>query len=136
HSPSRGSSSFPAAIRTTSVSAVPAALGPVGSGRWIKRTLRDADVSWSMPSSKEPTLLLFRVVALGAVVALILGGFIAGAILLPSVCPGGSREVGTVCLSNATHLAPSSGIRIPVYSGPRDARPSLRVGIALMGLVL
>jgi|GEM_PF-5437550 hypothetical protein len=72
------------------------------------------------------------------VLALVLVGvFAATAAVVPSVCPAGFHVNGVVCLSDASHIAPSSGVRIPnAVILQRDPRLTLRFAIALAGLVL
>ena len=77
---------------------------------------------------------LFATVILAAVLLI---GSISVAAALPSACPGGYHQVGPqLCLSDATHIAPSSGVEIPVSTTGFDARWTLREEIVVAGLLV
>jgi len=72
-----------------------------------------------------------------SVAAVVFVAALAVAVVLPPVCPTGFHVYGTGCLSNATHVAPSSGVHIPVMAMlTRDRRLVFRGGIAVGGLIV
>jgi hypothetical protein len=73
----------------------------------------------------------FGVLALLAAVALASSLWLAFA--LPDGCPDGFHVRGVICLSNGTHLAPSSGVRIPDAQTGLDNRWTLRAEVLLVG---
>lgn len=77
-------------------------------------------------------------IALALFVVLGLSAFTATAVVLPPSCPGGFHEVSShTCLSNDTHVAPSSGVRIPDAAKlDLDSRAGLRATLAFVGAAL
>jgi hypothetical protein len=73
----------------------------------------------------------FGVLALLAAVAL--GSSLWLAFTLPDGCPDGFHVRGVICLSDGTHLAPSSGVRIPDAQTRLDNRWRLRAEVLLVG---
>jgi len=77
-----------------------------------------------------------RLIVLVTVVTMLLSGATVAAIALPDACPSSfHRSSATTCTSDATHIAPSSGVRIPVAASAPDRRMTLRfeiVGFALL----
>lgn len=67
----------------------------------------------------------------------VLGAFVAGA-ALTSGCPSGWHEIASGgCLTDSTHLAPSSGVRISdAVMLHRDPLWELRAGILVVGVLL
>ena len=63
-------------------------------------------------------------------------GATVAAIALPDACPSSfHRSSATTCTTDATHIAPSSGVRIPVAASAPDRRMTLRleiVGFAIL----
>ena len=74
-----------------------------------------------------------RFIALVVLAAAIFAASLWLAFTLPDGCPGGFHVRGTVCLSDGTHLAPSSGVTLPNAQTSLDNRWSMRVDIALVG---
>ncbi len=77
-----------------------------------------------------------RLIVLVTVVVMLLSGATVAAIALPDACPSAfHRYSATTCISDATHIAPSSGVRIPVAASAPDRRMTLRleiVGFAML----
>jgi hypothetical protein len=77
-----------------------------------------------------------RLIILVAAVTMLLSGATVAAIALPDACPSSFHRSGaTTCTSDATHIAPSSGVRIPVAASAPDRRMTLRleiVGFAML----
>ncbi len=82
----------------------------VDVGRRLTMVRRRADV--------EAVTRRFAVLVLAAI--LVLAAALWVAVVLPDGCPRGFHIRGVVCLSNGTHLAPSSGVRIPDFQTGLD----------------
>jgi hypothetical protein len=78
-----------------------------------------------------------RITILAVSALVVLGAFITGA-ALTSGCPSGWHELASGgCLTDSTHLAPSSEVRIPdAMMLQRDPRWGLRAGILGVGVLL
>ena len=74
-----------------------------------------------------------RFVALGFLAAAVFAASVWLAFALPDGCPGGFHVRGTICLSDGSHFAPSSGVPIPDAQTGLDDRWTMRVDIALAG---
>lgn len=67
----------------------------------------------------------------------VLGASAAAAINIHPECPSGWHDLGTSwCVTEATHLAPSSGITIPDATMPRPSRASLRIDVIILGALI
>jgi hypothetical protein len=82
-----------------------------------------------------------RLVVCSLLAVFVFGALALVALTLPAVCPGGFHPTvingvdSLGCTSDATHIAPSSGVRIPVAGTlTRDPRVGLRIWIGLVGL--
>jgi hypothetical protein len=68
---------------------------------------------------------------------LVSGAGLWAAIALPPACPAGFHPYSaTYCESDATHIAPSSGVRIPIAMAPYDARAATKVALAVGSLAV
>jgi hypothetical protein len=96
------------------------------------------DVTTPISSVEVQATVKRRVIVLATCAFVILGGSAAGAVLMPSTCPSGWHELASGwCETDATHIAPSSGYRIPdAVMTQRDSHLALRVGLVLLGLSL
>jgi hypothetical protein len=85
----------------------------------------------------DATVMRKRAPILVLLAAIILGSAIVVAVNLPATCPDGYHPYSSIaCESDATHIAPSSGVRIPVAMTPPDQRRTLRGEIGMVGFVL
>ena len=79
-----------------------------------------------------------RLVILFVFAVLVLSASTAAAVALPSVCPSGFHDVrdpGIACISDGSHVAPSSGVMIPNAAMlTKDPQIALRIKIAIAGL--
>jgi hypothetical protein len=67
----------------------------------------------------------------------VLGASAAVAIAIHPECPSGWHDLGTSwCVTDATHLAPSSGIAIPNETMPRPSRASTRIDVIILGVLI
>jgi hypothetical protein len=77
-----------------------------------------------------------RMIILVTVAVMLPSGAAVAAIALPDACRSSfHRSSATTCTSDATHIAPSSGVRIPVAASAPDRRMTLRleiVGFAML----
>jgi hypothetical protein len=87
-------------------------------------------------TSVDTYLVRKRLVAIAILAVVISGASIWTAVALPPACPGGFHPRQAACLSDATHIAPSSGVRIPVATTAYDSRVPLRIGIGLGGVLI
>jgi hypothetical protein len=73
---------------------------------------------------------------LALLAAVVLASSLWMAFGLPDGCPNGFHVRGVICLSDGTHLAPSSGVRIPDAQTSLDNRWTTRAEVMLVGLFL
>ena len=81
-----------------------------------------------------------RLVILSVLAVIVLSASMAAAVALPSVCPSGfhePRRPGIACISDGSHVAPSSGVMIPNAAMlKKNPQIALRIKIAIAGLGL
>jgi hypothetical protein len=72
-----------------------------------------------------------------AAVIVLLGASAAGAFVIRPGCPSGWHPGRTSwCVTDATHVAPSSGVVIPDEAMPEPSRTRLRIEIAAGGVLV
>lgn len=74
----------------------------------------------------------------GILAVIVLSASTSFAVALPSTCPPGFHDGTSVaCVSDGSHLAPSSGVAIPDFAMlKKDPRIQFRAEVALAGLLL
>lgn len=78
-----------------------------------------------------------RLIVLGTVAVILVTGATVAAVTLPGACPSSFHTYSaTNCVSDATHIAPSSGVRIPVAMAPLDRRMTLRLEIVAVAMLV
>jgi hypothetical protein len=86
--------------------------------------------------SEREGIMSMRAIVFVVVPVIILVGAATAAVALPGGCPSSFHRLsGTTCVSDATHIAPSSGVRIPESTMPIDQRMTLRLEIVAVALV-
>lgn len=78
----------------------------------------------------------WRAGLLALLAAVVLVSSLWVAFALPDGCPNGFHVRGVICLSDGTHLAPSSGVRIPDAQTSLDNRWTTRAEVVLVGVFL
>jgi hypothetical protein len=73
---------------------------------------------------------------LALLAAVVLAASLWVAFAIPDGCPDGFHVQGVICLSDGTHLAPSSGVRIPDAQTSLDNRWTTRAEVVLFGVFL
>jgi hypothetical protein len=78
-----------------------------------------------------------RLIVLATVAIILVSGATVAAVTLPGACPSSFHSYSaTSCVSDATHIAPSSGVRIPVAMAPLDRRLALRLEIVVVAMLI